>query len=178
MERRTQEQEMKVTLGYRNFGPEGVRDLTYGTVESTANGLELSGDVETLRIILERARGDLPGVRQVRLAQRKGPFSDSEVLHYLLKTFSGMTSWFKIEDTAAREAFEAMKAAYMEWDHAWSQTIHTTGLRSFPLLYGLPGDAEYLHQYDHRYTSQMTAEQRDAFTRYATAFQAWVEASS
>lgn len=169
---------MKVTLGYRDFGPEGVRDFAYGTIESTPNGLELSGDVETLRTILERARRELPGVRQVRLAQRKGPFSDTEVLHYLLKTSSGMTSWFNIEDTAAREAFQAMKAAYMEWDHAWSQTIHTTGLRSIPLLYGLPGDVEYLRWYDQRYGSQMTAEQRSAFTRYATAFQAWVEASS
>jgi hypothetical protein len=169
---------MKVTLGYREFGPEDVEDLTYGTIESTTNGLELSGDVEMLRDILEEARSELPGVRQVRLAQRTGPFSDTEVLHYLLKTFSGMTSWFEIEDTAAREAFEAMKAAYMEWDQAWSQTIHTTGLRSILLLYGVPGDAEYLHQYEHRYKSLMTEEQRSAFTRYATAFDAWMEASS
>jgi hypothetical protein len=151
---------MKITLGYRESRPEGLQDVAYGTIEVSSMGLQLSGDEGTLQRILEQARRNLPAVRQVRLARRTGPYSDTEVLRYLLKTSGGMTSWFEIEDTAAKEAFSALTASYMAWDRAWSETIHTTGLRGISLLYGLPGDVEYLHWYEQRYGSQMTPEQR------------------
>jgi hypothetical protein len=165
---------MKVTLGYREFLPDDVvREDAYGTIEQTADGLQLSGDVETLQLILQRAQGDLAGVRQVRLAGRTGPFSDSAILRYLLKTSSGLTGWFTIEDAATRGVFEALVAAYMVWDRAWCQTIHTTGLRSITLLYGLPGDSEYLNAYQQRYRETMTPEQQMAFEQYVAAFHRW-----
>jgi hypothetical protein len=51
-DRQRSEQTMKVTLGYREFRSDGMHEGVYGTLEQTADGLHLLGDVETLQIIL------------------------------------------------------------------------------------------------------------------------------
>jgi hypothetical protein len=164
---------MKITIGYREFQADRVQDYTYGSTEQSPEGLRLSGDVDTLENILQWAQRELAGVRQVRLARRHGPFSDAAVLRYLLRSHSGTTGWCTIEDAASQEVFQAMLAAYMVWDRAWSQTIHTGGLRGISLLYGLPGDSEYLTWYQQRYRDIMTPEQQKAFDGYVSIFHRW-----
>jgi hypothetical protein len=115
----------------------------------------------------------LAGVRQVRLARRTGPFSDTAILRYLLRSHNGTTGWFTIEDAATREVYQALADAYMVWGRAWGQTIHTTGLRSIPMLYGLPGDSEYLTWYEQQYRATMTPAQQSAFDQYVAAFHRW-----
>jgi hypothetical protein len=140
------------------------------TTQTAARGETLINQTSEIPLMQQRSQEAYGSILSASLGSDIHPEMYDAVLT--------LTSCLSVEDTAAREAFQAMTAAYMEWDHAWSQTIHTTGLRSIPLLYGLPGDVEYLRWYDQRYGSQMTAEPRSACTRYAAAFQAWVEASS